>query len=79
VLDTALVGDGPYERRIERVEDTRIFLRAKKTLLGRRTLWRWSIEWSGVGWRTSPRWLPTRAEAEEAAFEAWSGWWRERV
>jgi hypothetical protein len=71
------MADGPNQPRVENVEDTRIFLRAKRTLRGQ-TLWRWSIEWSGIGRRTSRRWWPTREEAEKACFEAWAAWWRER-
>jgi hypothetical protein len=78
VLDTAPMGDLPFDRRIERVQDTRILLRSKRTLLCGRTMWRWTIEWSGVGRRKSPRWSPTREQAEADAFEAWARWWRER-
>jgi hypothetical protein len=79
VLDTAPMGDGPPGQRIEWMQDTRIFLRSKKTLRGGRTRWRWGIEWSGVGRRKSRRWWPTQEQAEAAAFEAWASWWRERA
>jgi hypothetical protein len=72
------MGDAPNGPRVERVEDTRLFLCSKRSLLGRKTMWRWSIEWSGVGRRKSSQWWPTREQAEEAGFIAWSAWWRER-
>jgi hypothetical protein len=69
---------GQSGHRIEQVEDSRILLVSKKTWSRRRAVWRWTVEWSGRGRRTSAIWLPTRALAEEAGLTAWAGWGRER-
>jgi len=77
VLDTAWVGNRPFPHASERYEDIRVLLGTKKTLFRRRTVWRWTVEWSGVGRRRSKKWLSTQALAEEAGLEAWSRWWEE--
>jgi hypothetical protein len=73
------MGDGPYGYPIERFEDPWVRLCSKKTLIRRRTVWRWTVEWSGVGRRESAFWLPTRALAERAGLEAWSQWLADRA